>query len=155
VRDLSRELVARLSERKADVDVDADDEVLVSGHPVLLASALRNLLSNALKFTEPGQRVHISVHECEGRSLVTVEDGGKGVRVDERERIFDPFYRDSEARATRAGFGLGLPILRRVARAHGGDVAVGESALGGACFELSMPAWGHKDRGPFGGHSAG
>jgi signal transduction histidine kinase len=140
-RDLSRELMERAPERTPDVAVSAVDEVLVSGHPVLLASALRNLLSNALKFTEPGQAVRIEVGEHDGRSTVAVDDGGKGIHANERERIFDPFYRDAEARATREGFGLGLPILRRVARAHGGDVVVGPSSLGGARFELSMPSW--------------
>jgi len=144
-RDAARHLLERSPQRAPDLTLEAADEVLVSGHPVLLASALRNLLSNALKFTEPGQPVRVSVRECSGTALVAVEDGGKGVPEAERERIFDAFYRDPEARATREGFGLGLPILRRAARAHGGDVAVNESPLGGARFELSIPVWTPKD----------
>jgi two-component system OmpR family sensor kinase len=72
---------------------------------------------------------------------VVVEDGGRGIAAEDRDRIFDPFFRGAEARASHDGFGLGLPILRRVARAHGGDVAVSASALGGARFELRLPGW--------------
>ena len=144
-RDLSREWRERSPQRAADLVVEADDEVLVSGHSILLASALRNLLSNAFKFTHSGQTVLISVHGSGDRSLVAVDDAGKGVPEGDRERIFDAFYRDPEARASLDGFGLGLPILRRVARAHGGDVAVAASSLGGARFELWIPSWIPRD----------
>jgi prevent-host-death family protein len=113
----------------------------VTGHAVLLASALRNLIGNALKFTGEGQPVRVTVRAANAASLVSVEDGGAGVRAEDREAIFDPFYRSPEARATQAGFGLGLPILRRVARAHGGDVTLSTSSLGGAWLELRVPAW--------------
>jgi two-component system OmpR family sensor kinase len=72
---------------------------------------------------------------------VFVEDAGPGIDASERERLFDPFFRGTEARANNSGFGLGLPILRRVARVHGGDVAVERSSLGGARFELQLPRW--------------
>jgi signal transduction histidine kinase len=140
-RDTARTLLAGLPQRAADVRVDAPDEVLVTGHAVLLASALRNLIGNALKFTDAGQPVRVTVRAANAASLVRVEDGGTGVRPEDRDAIFDPFYRSPEARATQAGFGLGLPILRRVARAHGGDVTLSTASLGGAGFELRLPAW--------------
>jgi two-component system OmpR family sensor kinase len=87
----------------------------------------------------------VTVLTCRGTCQVVVEDGGPGIAPEERERIFDPFYRGSEARARHEGFGLGLPILRRVARAHGGDVNVSASPLGGARFELSLPGWAPRD----------
>ena len=71
--------------------------------------------------------------------MVTVEDGGPGIAPEEWERIFDPFYRGSEARAERDGNGLGLSILRRIVEAHGGSVSVGRSRLGGACFTMRLP----------------
>jgi two-component system OmpR family sensor kinase len=72
---------------------------------------------------------------------VVVEDAGAGVAAGDRDNIFDTFYRGAEARASKEGFGLGLPILRRVARAHGGDVLVTQSTLGGARFELILSGW--------------
>lgn len=141
MRDAAAELLARNPERVADLVIDAEDEVLVHGHTALLGSALRNLLGNALKFTRPGEAIRASVRTQSGWGALTVEDAGRGIPIADRERVFDPFYRDAEARAHHEGFGLGLAILRRVVRAHGGEVEVAESALGGARFELRLPAW--------------
>ena len=125
--------------READVRLVTPDEVLVTGHGSLLASALRNLLDNALKFTRAGERVEVRVWEEPGGSRLAVDDQGAGVPEAERERIFDPFFRGAVGSANQSGFGLGLPILRRVARAHGGDVEVSRSELGGARFVLVLP----------------
>jgi len=140
-REATDELSARMPERAADLQVDAPDEVLVSGDAQLLGAAIRNLLSNALKATSRGGHVKVSVFGSPRESVVSVEDDGAGVPPEERERIFDSFYRSARARAEQAGFGLGLPLLRRVARAHRGDVRVDASALGGARFEMRLPAW--------------
>ena len=141
--DLARETITDLRERsparKDDLTYVLPDEVLVAGDSALLGSALRNLLDNALKFTRPGQAVAVSLVEIEGRTELTVDDSGPGIPVAERERVFDPFYRGAEARAGGTGFGLGLPILRRVARAHGGNVQVLDSPLGGARLVLRLP----------------
>jgi signal transduction histidine kinase len=141
VRDAIAELLLRAPARASDVSVAAQDEAMVSGHATLLGSALRNLLGNALKFTAPGQAVRVAVHAGNGRASVTVEDAGNGIRAEDRGRVFDPFYRDAEARSSHDGFGLGLAILSRVARAHGGEVELEDSELGGARFELRLPAW--------------
>lgn len=141
VRDVARELVARSPMRAGDIQVLGDDEALVAGHATLLASAVRNLISNALEFTKVGQPVRVSASSSDGHCSVVVEDGGPGIPPSERERVFDPFYRGGEARSGHEGFGLGLPILRRVARAHGGEAEVSASSLGGARFELRIPAW--------------
>jgi signal transduction histidine kinase len=143
--DVAREVTgqARAAEpaRAGDLRLEVEDEVLVPGQAPLLAAAVRNLVSNALRFTAAGQPVAVSVSAGGTGGVLVVEDGGPGVRPDEAERIFDPFYRGPEARAAGTGFGLGLPLLRRVARAHGGEVLVGRSRLGGARFELRLPAW--------------
>lgn len=135
------ELTESSRSRRDDVSIRRDDEVLVAGHAVLIAAAVRNLLSNALKFTQPGQAIRVSVAVIAGSGVICVEDAGRGIAPADRERVFQPFYRDPEARAGTEGSGLGLAILRRVARAHGGDVTIGTSTLGGACFELRLPAW--------------
>lgn len=140
-RDLVREFAERWPKRAGDLQVAADDEALVAGHATLLESAIRNLISNALKFTDAGQPVRVSVSSGSGACVVMVEDSGPGIPVSERERVFDPFFRGGEARTSHDGFGLGLPILRRVARAHGGEVQLSESPLGGARFELRLPEW--------------
>jgi signal transduction histidine kinase len=133
--------VERNPRRASDIEVQADDEVLVEGHATLIQSAIRNLLSNAFKFTREGQRIRAVVSSRDGQGVIVVEDGGPGIPAGDRDRIFDPFFRGPDARAEHEGFGLGLPILRRVARAHGGDVVVLASDLGGARFEFSLPRW--------------
>ena len=142
-REITREARLREPERAPDLALEAPDEILVTGQPALLASAVRNIVDNALKFTSPGQLVRVTVAgsiERPGEASVRVDDAGPGVPPAERERVFDPFYRGAEARAERHGLGLGLPILRQVARAHGGEVTITESPLGGARVTLRLPA---------------
>lgn len=128
-------------DRAADISVDAPDEVMVSGHEALLASAVRNLVDNAIKFTTPGKRVGITLRSNDGSAVVIVDDAGEGIAAGDRERVFDPFYRGAEARTRDPGFGLGLPIIRQVARTHGGEVTVADSPAGGARFTMTLPTW--------------
>lgn len=141
--DLARETLAdvlpQYPGREGDVHLLAPDEVLVRGHVALLTSALRNLLDNALKFTRLGDRVEVRLTEASGQARLVVDDQGAGVIEAERERVFDPFFRSARAGVSQMGSGLGLPILRRVARAHGGDVELSSSHLGGARFALVLP----------------
>src|SRR5439155_15320772 len=123
-------------DRTADISLDAPDEVMVSGHEALLASAVRNLVDNAVKFTVPGKHVGIALQNHDGSAVVIVDDAGDGIPAGDRERVFDPFYRGAEARTRDVGFGLGLPIIRQVARAHGGEVIVEDSPAGGARFTM-------------------
>lgn len=141
VRDLAGEVARCQPERAADLTVTAEEETFVTGHATLLTAAIRNLISNAVKFTKAGQPIHVTVASAGDRCTVVVEDAGPGIPPADRERVFDPFFRGGEARGSFDGVGLGLPILRRVARAHCGDVSLEESTLGGARFELSLPAW--------------
>ena len=127
--------------RGADLTVSVAMDVIVSGHPLLLTAGVRNLLDNAFKFTSVGNAVRVAVSADDSWAFVQVDDAGEGVAPEDRERVFDAFFRGAEARAAQAGFGLGLPILRRVARAHGGDVMLERSSLGGACFTLRLPRW--------------
>ena len=136
-----REGVVRHPDRHDDIGVQAELDVVVSGHPVLLLAGVRNVLDNALKFTSAGTGVRVTVAQDEVWARVCVEDGGRGIDDADRERVFDPFFRGTEARAGSPGHGLGLPILRRVARVHGGDVTVGRSSLGGALITLELPRW--------------
>lgn len=107
--------------------------------PRLTARAVQNLIRNAMRYC--GQRIllRLSVDE-QGACVLTVEDDGIGIPVQERERIFQPFYRldRSRDRAT-GGFGLGLAISRRVIEGQGGTLSVGQSALGGAQFRIWLP----------------
>jgi signal transduction histidine kinase len=137
----TREVGVRYPDRREDIGAHAELDAVVSGHPVLLVAGVGNLLDNAVKFTSTGTSVRVTVAQDERWATVCVEDGGRGIDTSDHERIFDPFFRGAEARAGSSGFGLGLPILRRVARVHGGDVTVERSPLGGARITLQLPRW--------------
>ena len=142
--DVARDLIPAIQSenpsRSADLDLHLPDEALVAGDVELLAAAVRNLMENAIKFTGDRQPVRVTVAADADWVRVAVEDGGPGIPAAEAERVFDPFYRGAEARATRSGLGLGLSLARRVARAHGGELRLDRSELGGALLELRLPA---------------
>ncbi|MCU1761862.1 ATP-binding protein [Pseudomonas sp. 14P_8.1_Bac3] len=106
--------------------------------PRLTARAIQNLLRNAMRYCE--RRIQIGVQVCPKGCEIWVDDDGIGIPDDERERIFEPFYRldRSRDRAT-GGFGLGLAISRRALEAQGGTLTVEASPLGGARFRLWLP----------------
>lgn len=105
----------------------------------LMERVLDNLLNNALCYAHEAVRITLEVQPP--RTILTVEDDGPGIPVEERDRIFEPFVRldPSRDRAT-GGCGLGLAIVRSVATAMGGDVSAEESRLGGARLCFSWPS---------------
>jgi two-component system sensor histidine kinase MprB len=109
---------------------------LVHGDPELLERAVTNLLDNAAKWSPPLGTVH--VHLADG--LLSVADEGPGIRDEDLPHVFERFYRSSEAR-TLPGSGLGLAIVQQTAERHGGKVAAGRAAAGGALFTLDLPGY--------------
>jgi two-component system OmpR family sensor kinase len=106
----------------------------------LLARAVCNLLRNAQKYA--ASRIELSARRSsDGGVQVAVEDDGPGIPLEERERIFEPFYRldRSRDRAT-GGFGLGLSIAHKAVALHGGTLQVEDGELGGARFVITLPA---------------
>lgn len=99
-----------------------------------MMQVLLNLILNALSFVSAGGTVAVSTHREEAMLWISVADDGPGVPADLRPRIFDPFFSRREG-----GIGLGLTVVQQIVRVHGGDISVGESAWGGAAFNLSFP----------------
>lgn len=120
---------------------DGGGSALVRGNRPLLVEALLNLLDNAVRFTPPGGQITVSTHS-DGEAHLTVEDGGPGIPLEERERVFQRFYRLPRERASSTGDGgngLGLAIVRAIAQAHGGSVEIAEAPRGGTLFRLVFP----------------
>lgn len=112
----------------------------IRGDRQRLEQVVINLLSNANKYSPPSTQVEIRAIRSGDECLVAVRDGGPGVPADERERIFDRFYRSSLHRTDRtASTGLGLPIARKVAEMHRGRVWVEPAPGGGSIFTLALP----------------
>jgi len=133
------------------VDASAVGAARVSGDAGLVAGLVRNLVDNAARHAASTVRVELGELSDAGAAtvssvgaatvLLAVDDDGAGVPDADRERIFDRFVRLDDARGREAGgSGLGLAIVRGIAAAHGGTVAATRSALGGARFEVRLPA---------------
>jgi signal transduction histidine kinase len=121
------------------IDTGSVGPARVLGDVGLLGQALRNLADNAARHA--AGRVRFELSESDGQVLLAVSDDGNGIPENARDRIFERFVRLDEARARESGgSGLGLSIVREIVLAHGGTVGVDASVLGGARFEMRMPA---------------
>ena len=105
-----------------------------------LVSAVSNLVDNAIKYSEPGGHVTVTLRCADGWVDVAVTDEGIGIPARDRERIFERFYRVDRARSrSTGGTGLGLAIVRHVAVNHGGSVSVQSVEGEGSTFTLRLP----------------
>jgi signal transduction histidine kinase len=120
------------------ITFDAPGPVEVRGDPDLMREAVSNLIDNAIKFTPAGGAVRIEARMVAGAAFLRVSDTGPGVAPQERERIFDRFYR-GERSGNSPGHGLGLSIAETIANLHGFKLKV-EDNNPGARFELIAPA---------------
>lgn len=112
----------------ADVEVLESVPVTVEGDPVALQRLFVNLVDNAVKY---GGEARIRVGREDGQAVVHIDDGGEGLAAEDLERVFQPFYRaDASRNLDAGGIGLGLPIARSTARAHGGDVELRQAPKG-------------------------
>jgi two-component system osmolarity sensor histidine kinase EnvZ len=121
----------------AEVPVAAPQNLIVSVKRAALRRCITNLIDNALKH---GSQVAVSVGHTGKLAEIAVEDNGPGIAPARREEAFRPFHRLDEGRNLQAGgSGLGLAIARDIARAHGGDILLDGSALGGLKAVIRLP----------------
>ena len=129
---------ARRLPRERTIEDDLPPLPMVDLDRRLVQRSLTNLVNNAVRYADSTVRVSAQIRE--DRLYVHVDDDGPGVPADERDRIFEPFVRLDAARSRdTGGIGLGLALARKGARAHDGDVEVGDSPLGGARFTWWLP----------------
>lgn len=101
---------------------------------------LFNLLDNAFKYAADGDEVIVRVREADSRLILEVEDRGPGINPDDQRRIFERFFRGRSAQGAKArGTGIGLSLVKHIARAHGGDVSVRAANPKGTVFVVALP----------------
>ena len=106
----------------------------------LLTELLVILMENALKYTEPGDRIELTAKETEGEVLIRLTDTGVGIGDGALKKIFTRFYREERQQSRTDGSGLGLYIARLIAESHGGRIAAAHNRPRGTMFTVRMPA---------------
>ncbi|MFY0528664.1 sensor histidine kinase [Archangium gephyra] len=138
---LLREVCERFTEQArhagSELTLEAHPQVEVHWDRLRVEQALSNLITNAIKYGAGGP-ISVRAELRDGVVSLQVADRGLGVAEDDRERIFNPFERASSAHRVQS-LGLGLYIVREIARAHGGTVGLTGRDGGGSCFTLRLP----------------
>jgi signal transduction histidine kinase len=125
-----RTIETEISDRTLSAAIDADR----------LLQLLLNLVENAIRHSPPGGTITIGAAAHDGRAELWVDDEGLGIPEEERELVFDPFYRSPRDRSSRdGGSGLGLAIARSIVVAHGGSLTAESSSSGGARLVARIP----------------
>jgi signal transduction histidine kinase len=139
-----RDLQPLAQARSIDLSVNRSESALVMGDELKLSQLVANLVDNAIKYSPERTSVEVGVWQARDAAYVAVADRGAGIPVEEQERIFLRFHRLDQARnganTGPAGHGLGLPLCRWIARAHGGDIAVDSRDGRGSIFTVRLPA---------------
>jgi two-component system OmpR family sensor kinase len=143
--ELAREVVAELvplaDARRIDLGISEAQTVLVQGERDAVATLIRNLVDNAVRYTPETGRVDVSVERSAAtpaQAVIRVTDNGQGIAQDERDRVFDRFYRQPGTRSP--GSGLGLAIVKAIAGAHGATVTLDAAADGhGLAVSVAFP----------------
>lgn len=145
VRETCAETSVLAEAAQVGFETSSVSDCMVQGDEQSLRRLLLILLDNAIKYTQPGGHVYVSMGLCESsagqRAVVEVRDTGIGISADDLPRIFERFYRAAKDRSRKTGgAGLGLAIARWIAERHGGKVLVESTPGSGSVFRVSLPA---------------
>ena len=140
---------------RIEIAESCEPDLKVYGDETLLVTAVRNLIGNAIAYSDPGTRVAVGGRLSGDVVEVTVADQGHGIAPEEQERIFERFYRVDAARSrATGGTGLGLSIVKHVVANHGGEVTVWSEQGRGSTFTIRLPAALDRTGGTPAGHAA-
>ncbi|ACG78315.1 sensor histidine kinase [Phenylobacterium zucineum HLK1] len=134
---LLESLCDEMAETGARTEAERGEKVVLEGDPMALRRLFANLLENAVKF---GGGARARVFREESHAVVEIDDEGPGIPPSEAERVFEPFYRREPSRSRQTGgIGLGLAVVRSIARSHGGDVTLANRSGGGLRARVLLP----------------
>jgi two-component system OmpR family sensor kinase len=140
VKDLVADLLPDAARKGIDLGFELIEPIATRGESVMIATMIRNLIDNAVRFTPQGGRVDIGVYREGEQAILQVEDTGPGISPSDLNRIFEPFFRGS--RPTEDGTGLGLSIVKRTVDRLGGSIVlenISGPALTGCRATIRLP----------------
>lgn len=133
VQDIISELEDIIREKKQKVEINIEKSLTVEGDKKLIEKALKNVIQNAVKYTDRKGKISLIAEENGAFTHLIIKDNGRGIPADEIEKIFEPFYTGKDG-----GAGLGLAIAKNVVESHGGKIWA-ESRLGkGSTFHILL-----------------
>jgi two-component system, OmpR family, sensor histidine kinase KdpD len=138
VKDVVSDLSGMLKGHRIELSIDEQDSPL-QGDRELLKMILTQYLDNAAKYSAPNTPIDITVRESKSELLLSVRNHGSLIQMQDRERVFERFYRGSDAKKIAPGTGVGLSIVKKAAEAQQGHVWVISAEEQGTTFFLSMP----------------
>lgn len=138
LRECVRRAGVEAQARGITLHLAGDAPAVVSGNELLLERAFDNLIGNAIKFSPEGGKVELAAQASTGKVDVSIRDNGPGVPESEIGSLFRPLFRGSNASRAH-GHGLGLAIVQRVVKAHGGDIQAENGEQGGLMVRLQLP----------------
>jgi signal transduction histidine kinase len=139
----AREMRLIAAEKDIQVTVNDDGQAFVEGDPQRLGELLLILLDNAVKYTDPGGAVSVTVQHRDRDIEVAVSDTGRGIPAEALPHVFDRFYRVDRARSREmGGTGLGLAIARWIVEGHGGTIRIESSPGVGTTVSFTIPSHG-------------
>lgn len=138
IRHAVSNLVPEAATKKIDLYVNCDENMIIFHDSKWTEEAIYNILDNALKYTDPGGKIHVEAQKQELFYKISISDTGKGIAPERQAEIFTRFYREPEVH-DKPGVGIGLYLARKIAEFQKGYIEVQSEVGKGACFSLYFP----------------
>lgn len=136
---VAEELRERAGERDIEILCHAEPNLQIDGDELLLMRMLTNLIQNAIQYGHPGGHIWIELRRSGNRARLSIADDGPGIAPEEQDRIWQRFYQVSKTAGRTEGSGLGLPMVRWIAEAHGGKIGLESTPGEGSAFSVELP----------------
>lgn len=140
VEEQMKRLLPLARENGIEMDLEAREEIIISGDSLKLQQVIYNVIDNAIKYTPRGGEVHVSLTRGSRKAVIRIADTGCGIPAKDLPHIFERFYRVDKARSrATGGTGLGLSIVKQIVTQHGGSIDATSTEGKGTTFTIELP----------------